>query len=177
MGGSSKELQHLPCTQFPLPAGALLWHHARELEQPRLFLSFAEMAVKRREIDTELTHPCSAVNILVVLAPFLCVCVVGFRIFLLLFAFKKPQKVMRFKNLHGLSHFPCPILRHRPEKGFSRKKSSDTYFAMLAIINIWIHFWTDFWTVQILLPVPSSSDNSSSHLSNNSAPLVFSLLF
>lgn len=47
------------------------------------------MTVKLREIDTELTHPCSAVDVIVVLAPFLCVCVVGFG-WGFLVVFKKP---------------------------------------------------------------------------------------
>lgn len=99
-----------PAPTFPLPAGALLWHHVGEPGQPRLSLSFAEMTIKTGEIGTELTHPCSAIDILVVLAPFF-VRVVGCGVwgFLLLFAFKKQQKVMRFRDLH-LSHLPCPIL-------------------------------------------------------------------
>lgn len=97
-----------PAPTFPLPAGALLWHHTGELGQPQLSLSFAETTVKTGEIGAELTHPCSAGDILVVLDPFF-VCVVGFGVFFL-FAFKKQQKTMRFKNLHNLSHLPCPIL-------------------------------------------------------------------
>lgn len=123
-----------PAPTFPLPAEALLWHHAGELGQPRLFLSFAEMTVKTREIDTELTHPCSAVDTLEVLAPFF-VCVVGFGIFLLLFAFKKPQKVMRCKNLHRLSHLLCPFLRHRPEKGISWKKRKVVILTLLCLLS------------------------------------------
>lgn len=133
-----------PAPTFPLPAGTQFWHHAGELGQP--WHVIAEMTVNTGDIDTEFTHACSAVDILVVLTPCLCVFLgLGFYYCcLLLRNLRKLWDLRIFVCLIFLVLFSDTGLR----KEFLGEKSSNTYFTMLAIIKIWIHFRTVFCTVQ-----------------------------